>query len=374
LKDELEKHFKFLSTLSIKELTLYKTWNQISSDAWIKKNISKIKEVKSQMWIPTNSPDDYLKIQPEIIVPVNSKDHLIWRILRYFVSSAHTLPSPGRGMRIIVRDKVTKCYLGIMELVSDFATLKPRDDYIGWDKKIKEENRMLNYLAMGSTIVPTQPLGFNYVGGKLMSLLLCSDVVENIWNSKYPQPLLALTTTSLFGGFSQYTGLKYWKKCGTTNGKVLLEPDNNMSLKLRYWMRDNYPDEFEKAKKASRMKTRISYFCYSRLGIRPPENKAPRGVYFCELYDNVVPFLNMKSDNYGEKKFDNSIDTLVDLWKEKYAKKRLKSLLKNDRYNTKTLFYDDMIDMNWEETKEYYLGSGEKLKDKEDSKVNIWFN
>lgn len=354
MKEELQGHFDFLATMSIKELTLYRTWHQINNGEWVKKNLGRISEIKNNMWIP-EEPDDYLKIEPEIIIPTKQKEHLEWRILRYFVSSAPTLPIPGRGMRITVKDRITGKYLGIMELCSDFATLKPRDEYIGWSKKIKEGQRMLNYLAMGSTIVPMQPLGYNYLGGKFMSLLLVSDVVENAWNAKYPQPVIAFTTTSLFGGYSQYTGLKYWKKCGTTEGKVLLEPDDSMNLKLRHWMRDNYPEDFEKAKKASRMKTRISYYCYTRLKVRPPENKAPRGVYFCELYDNVVPFLNKQSDNYGERKFDNRLNSLVDLWKKKYASKRIKNMLKKGNYNNDILFYDDLIGMKWKDAKAKYI-------------------
>ena len=374
MKQELKEHFKFLSTLNIKEITLYRTWNQINNDKWVLKEKKKIEQVKNNIWMP-ESPEDYLNLEPYIIIPTKPKEHLTWRILRYFTSSAPTLPIPGRGMRITVIDKVSGKYLGIMEMVSDFGTLKPRDDYIGWTKKIKEENKMLNYLAMGATIVPTQPLGFNYVGGKLMSLILCCDKVENVWNSKYKEPLLGITTTSLYGGFSQYTGLKNWKKCGTTEGKILLEPDSTVNLKLRHWMRDNYPDEFEKAKKASRMKTRILYFCYVRLKVKSPENRAPRGVYFCELYDKSVPFLKMDSNSYGDRKFDNSLKTLVKLWKEKYASKRLKNLLNKDTYNLNTLFYDKMIGMEWEEAKNYYLYNTEvKEIIKEKNKTDYFFD
>ena len=45
------------------------------------------------------------------------------------------------------------------------------------------------------------------------------------------------------------------------------------------------------------------------------------------------------------------------LWKERYARKRITNLVKNDRTNlTETLFYDDVCFMSWAETKEKYLG------------------
>jgi hypothetical protein len=306
------------------------------------------------MWIP-NDLDDYKDLEPMIIIPQNKNDHLTWRILRYFVCSGPTAPSPGRGLRVIVMDKKTMTFLGIMELASDFAALKPRDDYIGWSKEHKEVNKRLNYLAMGSTIVPTQPLGYNYVGGKFMSLLLCSDEIEKAWNAKYKEPMLAITTTSMYGGFSQYNSLKYWKKCGSTEGKIRLEPDDEVGLKLRHWMRDNYPENFAIADKGSRPKSRINNFCYSKFGVKPPDNKAPRGVYFCELYDNVKPFLRMETEDYGERKFDNSLSSLVKLWKERYAKKRIENIIKTDRYNKDILFYDDMIGMSWEDSRDKYL-------------------
>jgi hypothetical protein len=46
---------------------------------------------------------------------------------------------------------------------------------------------------------------------------------------------------------------------------------------------------------------------------------------------------------------------LVNLWKDKYAGKRIKSLIEQDRVSKETLFYDDLIYMDWEETKAKYL-------------------
>ena len=367
MKEEVQKHFEFLSNMSIKELTLYKTWHQINNKRWIIDERNKVERTKDEIWVPKN-PDDFLNIEPEIIIPENKNDHLAWRILRYFTSSAPTLSIPGRSIRIIVKDKVTNTYLGIMQLGSDFSALGPRDNYIGWTREHKEVNRMLNYLAMGFTIVPTQPLGFNYVGGKLMTLLLCSDVVENAWNSKYSEPVIAMTTTSLYGGFSQYNGLKYWNKRGTTEGKIPIEPDDTITSKLRHWMKRNYLEEFkkidgrtDKSSPKTRIKSNISNFCYSKLGIKPPESNAQRGVYFCELYDNVKPFLKMETNDYGNRKFDNSVESLVNLWKTKYAKKRIEGLLKKDIYNTNTLFYNDVLGMSWEDTKKKYI-YGEDIK------------
>jgi hypothetical protein len=45
------------------------------------------------------------------------------------------------------------------------------------------------------------------LGGKLIALLCSCDVVEKAFNEKYEETLAGITTTSLYGGYSQYTRL-----------------------------------------------------------------------------------------------------------------------------------------------------------------------
>jgi len=49
--------------------------------------------------------------------------------------------------------------------------------------------------------------------------------------------------------------------------------------------------------------------------------------------------------------FDNSVKALSDLWKCKYASKRIK----NKPKLTNTLFYDDILLRGWDEVKDIYL-------------------
>ena len=56
-----------------------------------------------------------------------------------------------------------------------------------------------------------------------------------------------------------------------------------------------------------------------------------------------------------DESFDNSTEYLTDLWKNKYAKKRIENLIKNERASKESLFYDDLIYMTWEESKNKYL-------------------
>jgi hypothetical protein len=53
--------------------------------------------------------------------------------------------------------------------------------------------------------------------------------------------------------------------------------------------------------------------------------------------------------------FDNSTETLSNLWKEKHAKPRIKQLVKKNRVSTETLFYDDLTILTWQQAKDKYL-------------------
>jgi hypothetical protein len=81
-----------------------------------------------------------------------------------------------------------------------------------------------------------------------------------------------------------------------------------------------------------------------------------RGIYFSPLYDNTAEFLrgDIKEDKL-KKSFDTSTEALVQIWKDKYATKRINNLKEQDRVSHETLFYDNLTTLTWEETKEMYL-------------------
>jgi serine protease inhibitor len=81
-----------------------------------------------------------------------------------------------------------------------------------------------------------------------------------------------------------------------------------------------------------------------------------RGIYFSPLYDNTNEFLRKEiTEDKLVKSFDTSYDSLVNIWKEKHAKGRIKQLVKKGNVSYETLFYDDLIYLSWEETKQKYL-------------------
>jgi hypothetical protein len=81
-----------------------------------------------------------------------------------------------------------------------------------------------------------------------------------------------------------------------------------------------------------------------------------RGIYFSPLYNNTNEYLRKEiGEDVLIKSFDTSEKTLADIWKTKYAKGRISMLKKKNNVSTESLFYDDLIFMSWEETKEKYL-------------------
>ena len=61
----------------------------------------------------------------------------------------------------------------VLELItigSDVVAIQCRDEKIGWSSDNKFKQKKINNSAM-PTIVPTQPLGYNFLGTKLIASL-----------------------------------------------------------------------------------------------------------------------------------------------------------------------------------------------------------
>jgi hypothetical protein len=390
--DDLRKRtieeLTFVSKMDVKEYTLFQKWCEIQDkyptervrtlwgdeEVFFKdeKQRRAIEEIKSNFWIQ-NDPDDYLALEPELIY-ANKQDNLpeLWNCIRTFSSTMKNNANIGRNLNFIVQDKVTKKYLGVICISSDFLDLTPRDNYIGWSRELKTQGAMINHTAIGSTIVPLQPLGYNYVGGKLLALLCLSDTVQELWEKLYSDKLVSVTTTSLYGktkagGLSQYDNLDYWQPMGFTAGSVSFEPMKETRYMIREWLKTNYTKQYFEwyvAKKPSGQphkrdhKNRSLNFVYSKLNI-PKElirSEHARGIYYTPLYDKTCEFLRGEHDGKDMKKlFDTSVESLSNIWKQKHAKPRIKQLVKKNKVSTETLFYDDLAHMSWQETKNLYL-------------------
>ena len=384
--DELKKvvveDLTNVSKMTVEEYTLYQKWLEVHIKYPLIENglfgaelngedEVEIRSTKENIWIP-KSPEDYLKLEPRLVYSNGNDLASKWNTIRTFTSTMKNNNNIGRNLNYIVQDDVTGKYLGVICISSDFLDLTPRDNHIGWSRDVKTSQGMINHTAIGSTIVPLQPLGYNYMGGKLLALLCLCDEVQNKWKELYSDTLVGVTTTSLYGrnktgGLSQYDRLTHWKKMGFTSGSVSYEARKPTVALMLDWLKKNHTRKYFEwyvAKNLDGMpykrdhKNRSYTFIYSQLNV-PKElirSEHARGIYFSPLYTNTNEFLRKEiSEKELAKAFDTSYNALVGIWKNKFASKRIKSLVEQDRVSEGTLFYDDLIYMDWEETKEKYL-------------------
>jgi hypothetical protein len=407
LREQTIKDLTYVSQMDVKEYTLYQKWCEIQQKyptvvnqtlfgeekQLVDVNQQKmVDEVKNNIWMPKGA-DDYLNLEPILIYTDDSGklekigvDGSIveekikrsdlperWNTARNFISTMKNNSNIGRNLNFLVADNKTGKYLGVICISSDFLDLTPRDNTIGWARDLKTTGGMINHTAIGSTIVPFQPLGYNYVGGKLLALLCLSDEVQKLWKKQYGDTLIGVTTTSLYGktkagGLSQYDNLDHWQPMGFTSGSVSFEPERDTRYKIREWLKANHTRKYFEwyvAKKPSGQphkrdhKNRSLAFTYSKMSV-PKElirTEHARGIYFSPLYDNSYEFLRGEiKETELVKSFDTSYESLVKIWKEKHARGRIGFLKKKDKVSSEVLFYDDLIYLTWEETKAKYLG------------------
>lgn len=385
LKTKLIGDLTYASKMDVREYTLYQKWLEVHEKYPTRElttlfgqdiqlvnpeQVKLIDEVKANFWKP-ESPDDYEKLRP--IMKLSNGDLAeTWNTVRTFSSTMKNNSNIGRNLFYTVIDGQTEKYLGVICISSDFLDLTPRDKAIGWPRDIKTTGNMINHTAIGSTIVPLQPLGFNYMGGKLLALLCLSDTVQNDWKVRYGNTLVGVTTTSLYGntksnGLSQYDGLEHWNKMGFSSGSVAFEPSRKTVNMVYDWVKENYTEryfEWWEAKNPKGLplkrdhKNRTLNFAYGKLGI-PKElirTEHQRGIYFSPLYNNTNEFLRKEiGDEQLVKSFDTSEEALANIWKTKYAKGRISMLKKKNTVSYENLFYDDLIFMDWETAKAKYL-------------------
>lgn len=386
LKKVLVEDLTYASSMDVREYTLYQKWCEIK-ERYPVREVSTvfgpeiqmvnpdqqkfINQIKNNIWVPKDA-DDFQNLKPKMILS-NGDGAERWNAARTFISTMKNNSNIGRNLFYLIIDEVTEKYLGVICISSDFMDLTPRDKAIGWDRNIKTTQKMINHTAIGSTIVPFQPLGFNYMGGKLLALLCLSDTVQNDWKRQYNDVLVGVTTTSLYGktkanGLSQYDGLEHWNAMGFTAGSVAFEPKKPTMKMVFDWIKENHSRkyfEWWEAKNQQGLplkrdhKNRSLNFAYSKLGIPKQliRTEHARGIYFSPLYTNTNEFLCKQiTEDKLVKMFDTSEESLTNIWKTKYAKGRIRQLQKKNNVSYESLFYDDLIFLDWNQTKAKYLG------------------
>ena len=171
---------------------------------------------------------------------------------------------PGRELRWMVYEKNTNKVIGFIRFGSPTINSKPRNLWLGKPANLTLMNR---HTAMGFVIVPSQPFGYNYLGGKLLALLCCSHFARETISKVFDKEIALFETTSLYGSTtsaSQYDGLKpFMRYKGLTESKFtpLLHDDafHRLHNRFKEW-NDNTPltDNKASSKKMKRQSKMIS--------------------------------------------------------------------------------------------------------------------
>ena len=152
--------------------------------------------------------------------------------------------NPGKTMKLIIKETNTNKIVGFVRFGSPLINSKPRNDFLGGVPDLEIFNKRA---IMGFNIVPVQPFGFNYLGGKLLAAMCCSHFARRKLDKKYDTEFCLFETTSLYGnikGASMYDGLRpYLRYKGDTQSKFLLTLGEEIYFEMRDWFTEKNDGE-----------------------------------------------------------------------------------------------------------------------------------
>ena len=372
-KSKFIKNIDYLKTMTAEEQTFYKKWVEVQS---YKDYLNKSGVVKAKIWNPTDINNVELTVKelenlnPTIVhVTTGSAYEQDWLMLRLFCHTMEYAQTPGRFVKLLITDGNVDNprYLGAVSISSDVIVITARDSYIGWTADNKLKDKRLVHSAIGSCIMSTQPFGYNFLGGKLVAALITTSKTREIWKKLYGEELVGMTTTSLYGSYSMYNSLKWWHKCGSSTGKMMIKPDDSVYEVWHQWIKDNNSEQYNKAMTQKEgvngpvtgAKTRVINMIFQSLKIKSSDytHGYERGVYYSCFYENTKEFLQNKISETELKLkelFKKDTQGVFDWWKPK-AIERYKKLHSEGNIKSDILFYNKMIGMTYDEAKSKFF-------------------
>jgi hypothetical protein len=280
--------------------------------------------------------------------------------LEIVTSHAVEVSVPGKAIKWVVYEKNTGQIAGFIRLGSPTINSKPRNIFLGkpLDTLSAEVMKRFNdSTIMGFIIVPTQPFGFNYLGGKLLAAICCSHLTKDTLDEKYGGPFCMFETTSLYGSTkssSQYDGMKPFlrHKGETVSDFAPLINDDNFH-RLKDWFESKNGEPLIDPQASSRkLKTQTKMISIIKASLKGVDDDAynkfvqtyldakglteQKRAYMSDYgFDNVKEYLNMETDELRKKdNYDRySFDGVVDWWRKKAAN-RFETLKSDGRLRT----------------------------------------
>jgi hypothetical protein len=372
-KSKFIKNIDYLKNMTAEEQTFYKKWVEVQT---YKDYLNKSGVVKAKIWTPTDINNLELTVKeleslnPTIVhVTAGCAYEHDWLMLRLFCHTMEYAQTPGRFVKLLITDGNVDNprYLGAVSISSDVIVITDRDNYIGWTADNKLKDKRLVHSAIGSCIMSTQPFGYNFLGGKLVAALITTSKTREIWKKLYDEELVGMTTTSLYGSYSMYNSLKWWHKCGSSTGKMMIKPDDSVYEVWHQWIKDNKSEQYNKAMTQKEgvsgpvtgAKTRVINMIFQTLGIKSSDytHGYERGVYYSCFYENTKEFLQNKiteKDLKLKELFKKDVQGVLDWWKPK-AIERYKKLHGEGNIKSDILYYNKMMGMTYDEAKSKFF-------------------
>ena len=261
---------------------------------------------------------------------------------------------PGRELRWMVYEKNTNTIVGFIRFGSPTINSKPRNEWLGKAPNLSLFNR---HAVMGFAIVPAQPFGYNYLGGKLLALMCVSHYARETLNKVFEKEIALFETTSLYGSTSsasQYDGLKpFIRFKGLTDSKFppLLHDEafHHLHDKFTYF-NNNQPltENRASSKKLKRQRRMVSIIKNSledqdtlKLFSKVMDNalqltERKRSYTSTYGYENVREVILGEQDKLvrGQNWDKFYLENIIKWWKKK-AGKRYEKLKKENRFRDK---------------------------------------
>jgi len=271
---------------------------------------------------------------------------------------------PGRELRWIVYEKNCKKIVGFIRFGSPTINSKPRNEWLGKPPDLSVFNR---HAVMGFAIVPSQPFGYNCLGGKLLALMCVSHFAREHLNTVFEKDIGWFETTSLYGSTtsaSQYDGLKpFIRYKGLTDSKFLplLHADAFHELHNHFTHLNGGQPLTENRASSKKMKRQTKMISIIRNSLED-EDKLKQFNSIIDMAFNLTQRKRSYTSDYGYSNVREVIlgeqdklvrgqnwdkfylENIIKWWKNK-AGKRYEKLKKEDRFRDKVELWTEDDDI-----------------------------
>jgi len=268
---------------------------------------------------------------------------------------------PGKTLKWVVYEKNTNKIVGFIRFGSPTINSKPRNEFLGKPLNTTDKDTMKRFndsTIMGFNIIPTQPFGFNYLGGKLLAAICTSHYARRTLNKKYNTKYCMFETTSLYGSSkssSMYDGMKpYLRFIGLTDSDFVPSINDDKYHHLKEWFenKNNGVPLVDAEASSRKLKTQGKMISIIRNSLEKNDSEMIKSFKQCFVdaknlterkrqylgtygYKNVKEYMNSETDtleknvNFDRFEFENVIT-----WWKKMATKRYENLQRDGRLRT----------------------------------------